>query len=137
MTNLEIGEILLASFVVLYLLKKLPTVRALAAFIGTFLVFHEGHVGRIIGDGAVWLAHVSGTVTAWAFGGAVIAIPAIISGILFIHDLMPKHAAKNRTGWAAIVFAALIAAGATGIPALAGVGNAVNNGVNTVKQIGN
>lgn len=136
MSNTVIGAILLAVFIVLYLLKKLPTIRALAAFVGTILVFQAGWVGRALGDVATWLAHLSGSATGWAFGAAFIGIPAIVAGIFFVHDVLPKHAASNRTGWAGIVFAALIMAGATGIPALNHVGPAVQQGVTNARQIG-
>jgi hypothetical protein len=135
-SNTVIGAILLVVFIALYLLKKMPTIRALAAFVGTILVFEAGWIGRALGAVARWLANLSGTATGWAFGAAFIGIPAIIAGIFFIHDIWPKHAASNRTGWAGIIFAALIMAGATGIPALNHVGPAVQQGVTNARQIG-
>jgi hypothetical protein len=136
MSNTVIGAILLFTFVALYVLKKLPTIRALAAFVGTILVFHGGWIGRALGSASRWLASLSGSATSWAFGAAFIGIPAIIAGIFFVHDILPKHAASNRTGWAGIVFAALIMSGATGIPALNHVGPAVQHGVTNARQIG-
>lgn len=130
------GVILLVLFGLFYWLNKLPTVRAIFAFVGTILIATDGFVGRALTDIATWLAHIGGTVTGILFGVAVPAIAALIAGVIFVHDLMPRHGAGKRTGWAGIVLAALIVTGATGIAALNGVGPAVQSGVSTVNTIG-
>jgi hypothetical protein len=130
------GVILLVLFGLFYWLNILPTVRAIFAFLGTILIATDGFVGHALTAIATWLAHLGGTVTGIAFGVAVPSIAAIIFGVIFIHDLMPKHGASKRTGWAGIVLAALIVTGATGIAALNNVGSAVHSGVGTVTSIG-
>lgn len=130
------GVILLVVFGLCYWLNIAATIRALAAFVGTILIAQDGFVGHALTVIATWLAHIGGTVTGILFGVAVPAIAAIIAGFIFLHDLWPKHSASKRTGWAGIVFAALIVAGVTGISALNGIAPAVHSGVSTVTSIG-
>jgi hypothetical protein len=136
MTNAEWGAIMLVVFGVLYFLNKMPATRAILAFVGTILVGTDGHLTHWLSTVAVWLAGESSTLTAWLVGIPVAGILTVITGIVFVHDLMPKHSAGKRTGWAGILLAALIVAGATGFSALDNVPTAVNNGVTSVQQSG-
>jgi len=128
---------MLVLFGLFYWLNILPATRAILAFLGTILIAGAGFVGGVLTAVATWLANLGGSVSGWAFGvhaGGIIA--TIIIGVIFIHDLMPKHAAKKRTGWAGVVLAALIVSGVTGIPALSNVPGAVRNGVQNAQTIG-
>jgi hypothetical protein len=136
MTNAEIGVLMLVSFGLLYFLNKMPTIRALLAFFGTILVGTDGHLTHWLSVVATWLATETSTLGGWLLGVGVPGILTIIAGGVFIHDLLPKHSAGKRTGWAGILLAALIVAGATGFSALNNVPAAVNNGVTSVQQNG-
>jgi hypothetical protein len=130
------GVILLVLFGLFYWLNILATVRALMAFTGTILIAQAGFVGHALGDIATWLTTIGGTATGILFGVAVPAIAAIVALVIFVHDLMPKHSAGKRTGWAGIVLAALLVTGVSGISALNSIPSVVHSGVSTVTSIG-
>jgi hypothetical protein len=136
MTNSEIGALLLVLFGVFYWLNIFATIRALAAFIGTILVGSNGHLVHWLTIVVLWASHLGGTITGWAFGVALPAAFAIVTAVVFIHDLHPKHPTQKRTGWAGVVLGLLIVAGATGVATLNNVGPAVQSGVTSVQQSG-
>jgi hypothetical protein len=114
---LVLGALTLATLCIF--LKKLPKVRAVAAFIAG-LGFAFGAVGGLIDHllAAVFhlLVGVSDKVGTAAFGVGISTIVAGALAFVFIHDLMPKHAAKMRTaiiGFALPLFA-VAAGGAAG-----------------------
>jgi hypothetical protein len=136
MTDAEIGGLMLLAFGLLYATNKMPAIRAVLAFLGTILVGTDGHLTRWLADLVVWMAHTATSLTGWAVGVAVPGALALVAGYFFVHDLMPKHSAGKRTGWAGILLAALILAGVTGFSALSSVPGAVRNGVTSVQQSG-
>ena len=56
-------------------------------------------------------------------------------GVIFVHDLWPKHSASKRTGWAGVALALLLA-GVSGIPALNSIVPGIRSGVTSVRTIG-
>lgn len=136
MTNSEIGALLLLGFVLAYWTNKLPTLRALAAFVGIILLGEQGHIVHWLTVLVLWASHIGGLVTGWAFGVVLPGAFAIAAAWVFIHDLLPKNQTQKRTGWAGIVLGLLIVAGATGVSTLNSVGPAVQSGVTSVQQSG-
>ena len=134
-SGIGLGAVMLVLFGVFYWLAILPATRAILAFTGTILIAENGFIGSALGAVARWLSTLGGTVTSWLFGAAILGIPFIITAVIFIHDLMPRHTALKRTGWAGIILAAMLVAGATGIPALSGVAPAVRSGVTNARSI--
>jgi hypothetical protein len=136
MTHAEIGALMLLGFGLLYFTNKLPTIRAILAFLGTILIGTDGHLTGWLSTVVTWMANETSSLTGWAIGVAVPGALALIAGYFFVHDLLPKNSAGKRTGWAGILLAGLIVAGATGFSALDNVPSAVNNGVTSVQQSG-
>lgn len=130
-----IGAICLVLFGVFYWLAVLPTTRAILAFIGGILIGSSGFIGHALTAIGGWLSHIGAALTGWAFGFPVLAAVTVIVGIVFIHDLLPKHSAGKRTGWAGLILAGLIVAGATGIPALNSVGTTIQGAVTSAQTI--
>ena len=130
-----IGAICLVLFGVFYWLAVLPTTRAILAFVGGILIGSSGFIGHALTAIGGWLSHIGAALTGWAFGFPVLAAVTVIVGIVFIHDLMPKHSAGKRTGWAGLLLAGLIVAGATGIPALNSVGTQIQSAVSSAQSI--
>lgn len=130
-----IGVILLVLFGVFYWLAIFATIRAIFAFVGMILVGSAGFVGTAMTTIGAWVSHIGADISNWAFGIPVLAVAAIVVGVVFIHDLMPKHSAGKRTGWAGLLLAGMIIAGATGIPALNSVGSAIQSGVSSVRTV--
>ena len=130
-----IGALCLVLFGVFYWLGILSTTRAVLAFIGGILIGSAGFLGHALTAVGSWLSALGATVTSWAFGFPVLAAVTVIVGIVFVHDLMPKHTAGKRTGWAGLILAGLIVAGATGIPALNSVGTTIQSAVTNAKSI--
>ena len=130
-----IGVLFLVLFGVFYYLAIFATIRALLAFLGVILVGTAGFVGGALSAAGSWLSHISTTLTGWLFGIPVLPAVTIIVLSIFMYDLWPKHTAGKRTGWAGVLLAALIVAGATGIPALNSVGTAIQGGVTSARHI--
>ena len=130
-----IGAICLVLFGVFYWLAVLPTTRAILAFVGGILIGSAGFIGHALDAIGGWLSHIGAALTSWAFGFPVLAAVTVIVGVVFVHDLMPKHTAGKRTGWAGLILAGLIVAGATGIPALNSVGTTIQSAVTNAKTI--
>ena len=130
-----IGAICLVLFGVFYWLGVLATTRAILAFVGGILIGSSGFIGHALTAIGGWLSHLSIALSGWAFGFSVLAIPTVIVGIVFIHDLMPKKTAGKRTGWAGLILAGLIVAGATGIPALNSVGTQIQSAVTSAQKV--
>jgi hypothetical protein len=136
-----IGVLMLVLFAVFYFLSILATTRAVLAFVGMCLIGTAGFLGGVFHDIATWLANLANSATSWGVGVGVGGTAlVIITGVIFIHDLMPKHTAGKRTGWAGIGLAALLIAGVSGIAALnnipSGVVHGVTNAKTTLQQSG-
>lgn len=133
-----IGAVLLLLFGLFYWLSVFALARAVIALVGTVLAGQSGWLGRAIGTSTTWVAHLANSLTTWAFGVAIGgAVLTIVAGVIFIHDLWPRHGAKKRTGFAGIALAMLLLAGVSGIPALNGVVPGIRSGVSSVRTIGN
>jgi hypothetical protein len=129
-----IGVLLLVLFGVFYWLGIMPTTRAVFAFVGTCLIGTAGFLGSALHAAATWLAGLADSGTAWATGIAVGGTALVlVTGVIFVHDLMPRHAAGKRTGWAGVALAALLIAGVSGIQTLNNIPGSVQQGVNTAK----
>lgn len=93
----------IAALIVLFIVKKLPKFRALAALIvGLSLAY--GSAGALLPRLARQAAHAAVTgadhLGATALGAGGLAVGAIIASVLVffvIHDLWPKNRAKLRT----------------------------------------
>lgn len=129
---LGLGVTALAVFLSLHWLKILPTVSAGAALLAPVLIGSNGVVGRLIIRFVRWGVGVTGSVTAWAFGDAVIVLAFLFFAIVFIHDMHPRHQTGRRTAVFGLVVGLLLVAGATGIPALAGVPAHIQHGTTSV-----
>jgi hypothetical protein len=130
-----IGALCLVLFGVFYWLGIFATARAILAFVGGILIGSAGFLGGALTAVGTWLSNIAASVTGWAFGFPVLAAVTVIFGVVFVHDLMPKHTAGKRTGWAGLILAGLIVAGATGIPALNSVGSTIQSAVTNAKSI--
>jgi hypothetical protein len=132
-----LGFLMLVLFGIFYYLSIFATVRAVLAFVGTLLIGFSGFIGGFLHSAVTWLVSLGGTASTWAFGVAASgAALTLIVGVIFVHDLMPKHSAGKRTGLAGIALAALLLAGASGIPALNGLPGTVQHAVTTVQSGG-
>jgi hypothetical protein len=128
-----LGVLCLVLFGVFYWLGIFATTRAVLAFVGTCLIGTAGFLGGVLHTLATWIVGLADSGTAWATGVAVGGTAlVIVTGVIFVHDLMPKHTAGRRTGWAGIALAALLIAGVSAIPALNQVPSSVTTGVTTV-----
>jgi apolipoprotein N-acyltransferase len=128
-----LGVLFLILFGVFYWLGIFATLRAILAFAGTCLLGTAGFLGSLFNRLATSAVHLADSGTAFATGVALGGtVLVVITGVVFVHDLMPKHTAGKRTGWAGIALAALLLAGASSIPALNNLPSSVTNGVTTV-----
>ena len=134
---LGIGVLLLLLFGLFFWLSIFATVRAVLAFTGTILIGFSGWLGHALHTGTLWVAHVANDATGWAFSAAIGGTAlTIVAGVIFVHDLLPRHGARKRTGWAGVALALLLLAGVSGIPALNGIVPGVRSGVTSVRTIG-
>ena len=138
LTPSEWGVVMIVISVVLYWpLGKLPKIRALLVLAG--LILAGATNGRLISLAAHitgLLGHVFNTLTTIAFGAAIPGLAVLVAGILLLHDLMPKHAAKGRTYWLAWAVGIAIAAGATGIAGLNQVPGAAQTAISSAATTG-
>lgn len=133
-----IGVLMLVLFGVFYFLSIFATVRAILAFVGTCLVGTVGFLGGALHATALWISNFTDSVTGWAFAASVGGLVlVVITGVIFIHDLMPKKTAGKRTGWAGIALAALLIAGVSGISQLNNIPGGVQNGVTNARTVVN
>jgi hypothetical protein len=131
-----LGVICLVLFGVFYWLGIMATTRAVLAFVGTCLLGTSGFIGGALQAIGSWLVNLANSGTAWATGIAVGGTAlVIVAGVVFVHDLMPKHTAGKRTGCAGILLAALLIAGVSGIQALNNVPAGVRNGVTNIQSV--
>ena len=135
LTVSELGALLLVLFAVFYWLGILPVVTAVFGFIGAVLVGTSGWLGRVAVDIGGWVSHFLGDITADLIGVAVVGVLTIILGVIFIHDLSPKKTTGKRTAWVGVFLGFLIAAGATGIPALDGLHSAIVSGASSALSL--
>lgn len=130
-----LGLLMLVLFAVFYYLGIFSATRAILAFAGTCLIGTAGFAGGLVTDVARWVTGLLDSASGWAFGVAAGgAIVTVIAGVIFIHDLMPRHTAGKRTGWAGIVLALLLITGVSGFSALNSVPGTVRTGVTSVQS---
>ena len=131
-----LGAIMLIVFGVFYRLGIFATTRAILGFLGTICLGVAGLAGHLLHAVVMWAVTLAGAgttaVVGASLGGFVIAF---VSGAYFVHDLHPKHQTYKRTGWAGIILAAVLVAGASGIPALNGVPAKVQQGVTNARTV--
>lgn len=133
-----LGVIFLILFGVFYWLNIFATARAILAFLGTCILGTAGFVGGALQAIVGWLVSITDSITGFAFAAQIGGIAlTLIAGVIFVHDLHPKKTATKRTGWAGIVFAALLVAGVSGIPALNGIPGNVQQGVTNARTVVN
>jgi hypothetical protein len=133
MSPTAIGVALLGVFGVLYFLGRMPTVTALSGFFGVVLTGTTGWLGRTLADVATWVqVHVVGRLTADIAGSSLAFLATLIIGVIFVHDLHPRHTTGRRTAWLGIALGAIIVAGATGIPALNDLRQQIVSGVSSL-----
>ena len=131
-----IGVLMLILFGVFYFLGIFATLRAVLAFVGTCILGTAGFIGSALSAAGTWLVNLANSGTSWAFGiGLGGTALVIITGVIFVHDLMPKHTAGKRTGWAGVFLAVLLVAGVSGIPALNHLPGQVQKGVSNAKHV--
>ena len=131
-----LGALMLILFGVFYWLGIFATVRALLAFVGTCLLGTAGFFGGALQAIGTWATHLANGGTAWATGVAIGGTAlVIVTGVIFVHDLMPKHTAGKRTGWAGIALAALLIAGVSGIAQLNNIPAGVRSGVTNARTV--
>jgi hypothetical protein len=133
MSDVAWGVILLVAFALCHWLGIFAAIRTIMAIVGVILLGFSGFIGHIMVVIATFVAHLTDTVTGWAFGVAVPAIPVVILGIILLHDLHPKNGARKRTGIIGLALAVLIVAGATGIGALNHAASGVHSTFDSVK----
>lgn len=121
----ELGALFLVLYVLFHWLGILVTTRAVMALLGTVTLGTQGFLGRILGDIGAWLERVGTSVTAWAFGVGIAAVPFLIAVVILIHDLHPKKQASKRTGYVAVLVGVSLASAIAVIPALAPVRSAI------------
>lgn len=121
LTSSELGVLCLVLFGLFYWLGIFVKTRAVLALVGVLGIADGGFIGGLLGHVGAWLQRLVGTVTAWAFGASLAAGLFIILAVIFVHDLHPKKAAGNRTGWVALLLGAILVVGVMQIPALAPV----------------
>lgn len=126
------GLILLALFAVFYWLKIFATLTAILGLVAVVMIGGNGVIGGLLVRLTTWLISVTGHITAWAFGGTVLAIVFIVAAVIYVHDLHPRHKAGRRTHHLGLLIGLLIVAGATGIPALAGASGAIQHGTTSI-----
>jgi hypothetical protein len=136
LTPTELGALLIALSITAYALGRLPKARAVAIFLGVVLLGLSGHLVSIAAKGITILQSLGGTATAWAFGAAVPGLLVAVGGFILIHDVMPKHSAKRRTFWLALALGVIVAAGASGIPALSNLAPATRTAVTQTTSAG-
>lgn len=127
LTVAETGVLCILLFGTFHYLGILAKARSVLAFLGAVAVGLTGTIGRLAGDLATWAEHMTGTVTAWAFGSALAAGLFIFLAVLLIHDLHPKKSAGMRTGYVALAVGILLVAGVAQFPALAPAVNGVRS----------
>jgi hypothetical protein len=126
---------MLVLFGVFYWLSIFATIRAILAFVGMCLIGTAGFLGGTLHALATWATHLADSSTAWATGVAVGGTAlVIVTGVIFVHDLMPKHTAGKRTGWAGIALAVLLLAGVSGISQLNSIPAGVQTGVSNARS---
>jgi hypothetical protein len=135
MTITEWGGVALVVAFVLYWLGKMPRTQVILAFIGT-CVITNGLFGSILTRGALWLDRATNAVTGKLFGVAIPGLLVIVLGVIFVHDLMPKHSASRRTFWVGVALAACLVAGLSNFATLNNVPATVRTGVSNVSTIG-
>jgi hypothetical protein len=130
-----IGVLCLVAFAVFYYLNFAATIRAILGFVGVILIGSAGFIGHAMTAIGTWVSHIGATLTGWLFGIPVLPAATLVVLAIFVYDLWPKHAVKKRTGWAGLILAGMIVAGATGIPALNSVGSSITNVVTSARSI--
>lgn len=131
-----LGVLMLVLFGIFYWLSIFATTRAVLAFVGTCLIGTAGFLGGALHALATWVTQLASSASSWAVGiGLGGTILVIITGVIFVHDLMPKKTAGRRTGWAGIALAALLIAGVSGIQSLNNVPANVRTGVTNAKTV--
>jgi len=133
-----LGVLMLVLFGVFYWLSIFATIRAILAFVGTCLIGTAGFLGGALHALATWVTSLANSGTGWAAGVAVGGTALVlVTGIVFVHDLMPKHTAGKRTGWAGVALAVLLLAGVSGISQLNSIPAGVTNGVTNARSVVN
>jgi hypothetical protein len=127
LTVAEAGLLCLVLFGLFHWLGIFVKTRAILALLGAVSVGLGGFIGRLLGDLGGWVQHVTGIITAWAFGVSLSAIAFIVLAVLLIHDLHPRNSASARTGWAALATGIILAAGVSQIPALDPLANGLRS----------
>lgn len=119
----------IAALIVLFIVKKMPKIRALAAlFVGLGIAYGSTRslVTRFTDDGAHAALAGGGRLAETAFGIGAASLGAIVVlCLLFLvaHDLYPRHSAKMRTTIAALL-----------LPVFAvNAGGAVQHAIDTVR----
>jgi hypothetical protein len=136
MTPVEWGVILIVAAVMLFVVGWLPTIRSIMIFVGILAVGFGGHLTHLLSGVMVFLAGLTGQVTAWAFGVAVPAVLAVALIIFVIHEWHPKNKAGRGATIAAAALALLILGGAS-LGIFANLPARVQQGVSTTTtQVG-
>jgi hypothetical protein len=134
LTTAEFGLLCLVLFGLFYWLGIFTAIRAVLAFVGVILIGTAGWIGTFMTSVAAWSERLTGSLTSWAFGVSITWILVLITLVVFLHDLHPKHSASKRTGWAGIALGFLLLTGvAAGLPLLGHIPADVQNGVNNVR----
>jgi hypothetical protein len=130
MNIVEWGVIALAAAFTLFWLGIMPKTQVILGFIGTCIVT-TGLFGTLLAKGVVLVSNLTNALTAKIFGVAVPGLLVVVLGIIFVHDLMPKHSSGKRTFFIGITLAAALGAGLSTIPALNAIPANVRTGITT------
>lgn len=105
------------------------TLSAWLGFLGVVLLGTTGWIGRTLTDVTGFAERVAGNLGGYLVGSAEIVVIGIflVAAVHYLHDVLPRkgRGARPATLYYGVALGAIIVAGATGIPALSGLHQAI------------
>jgi len=135
MSVAEIGAVCLVVGVLFFFLGRWPKAQVILGFVGVCCL-GGGLLGTILTRAAVFVSHLTDTVTGKVFGVAIPGLLVIILGIVVLHDLSRQGTASRRTFFAGLALAALLVAGVSSFQSLNSVPAGVRGGVGNASTAG-
>jgi hypothetical protein len=135
MSVTELGGICLVVGVLFFILGRWPKAQVILGFIGVCCL-GGGLLGTILTKAALFVSHLTDTVTGKVFGAAIPGVLVIILGIVVLHDLSRQGTTSRRTFFAGLALAACLVAGVSSFQALNNVPAGVRSGVGNASTVG-
>jgi hypothetical protein len=139
MTQLEIGLIVVALSVTAHALGRFKKAAPVAVFTGILMIGTSGKIISLASHALMWAFGLLGRLGTEILGysaASIFAVAVAVLGFVFIHDILPKHGAKRRAFYIAIVLGVLVATAATPFAALNQLPATVSQGVSSATSGG-